>query len=56
MLALPAFLPSVIISFLSNNKGEGEGSRGSLDLSPRSTTDNDCLAVKCSLNIWRCHR
>ena len=44
VLALPAFLPSVVISFLPNNKGGG-GSAGSLDLSPRSTTENDCFAV-----------
>ena len=37
LLALPAFLPSVISSFFTQNKGEGGGA-GPLGPSPRAAT------------------
>ena len=36
LLALLAFLPSVISSFFTQNKGEGPGAQGPPGLSPRS--------------------
>ena len=39
LLALPAFLPSVISSFLTQNKGGGVGP-GPLSPSPRSATES----------------